>query len=168
MRRMELAGELVYGRFFEGLEGPQFMSPEAYEAFRRLAAAEPGAPSAAEVWLNALDPAAEVFRLEAFRAEVGQGRGLRAPERLPGNRLCALGGLVAAVLAKSGAELELAPGLREAELDAVAAGLASLKARAGKRVAIKAICGQAATAHPFAVRLAARGFEAERGSMVLW
>ncbi len=50
---MELAGEIVSGYFFEGLSGPQFMTPAALQAFNRLTDAEP-----MSFWLNAADPAA--------------------------------------------------------------------------------------------------------------
>jgi ATP-dependent Lhr-like helicase len=49
---MELAGEIVSGYFFEGLSGPQFITPAALQAFTRLNDAAP-----MTFWLNASDPA---------------------------------------------------------------------------------------------------------------
>jgi len=50
---MELAGEITSGYFFEGLTGPQFMTPAALQLFNRL-----GDPTtASSFWMNATDPA---------------------------------------------------------------------------------------------------------------
>ena len=49
---MELAGEIVSGYFFEGLSGPQFITPAALQAFNRLTDAPPSS-----YWMNASDPA---------------------------------------------------------------------------------------------------------------
>jgi ATP-dependent Lhr-like helicase len=48
---MELSGEVLDGYFFEGIPGPQFISPKA---FRRLQRA---LPEERVFWLNAVDPA---------------------------------------------------------------------------------------------------------------
>ncbi len=50
LRTMELAGEVFAGYFFEGLSGPQFISPAGLNLFQRN-----DAPPAA-YWVNALDP----------------------------------------------------------------------------------------------------------------
>lgn len=51
LRLMELSGELVAGQFFEGIDGLQFMSPEALQQFGRPL------PQEAVFWINAIDPA---------------------------------------------------------------------------------------------------------------
>ena len=51
LRLMELSGEVISGYFFEGISGPQFMSPKS---FREL---QPTLPEHVIYWLNATDPA---------------------------------------------------------------------------------------------------------------
>ncbi|MEM8766255.1 MAG: DEAD/DEAH box helicase [Pseudomonadota bacterium] len=86
---MELAGEIVSGYFFEGLSGPQFMTPGALQAFSREQ--PPGT-----FWLNACDPAAPT------------GLGLKAaelPQRRPQNYLSYLDDTLALVIENGGARL---------------------------------------------------------------
>jgi ATP-dependent helicase Lhr and Lhr-like helicase len=51
LRIMELSGEVLAGYFFEGIPGPQFISPEAFRRLRRAL------PEEQVFWLNAADPA---------------------------------------------------------------------------------------------------------------
>ena len=51
LRIMELSGEVLAGYFFEGIPGPQFISPRA---FRRL---QRNLPEETVFWINAADPA---------------------------------------------------------------------------------------------------------------
>jgi ATP-dependent Lhr-like helicase len=51
LRLMELGGEVVAGYFFEGLSGPQFISPAGLNQFQQQR------PATEHFWLNALDPA---------------------------------------------------------------------------------------------------------------
>ena len=91
LRLMELGGEVLCGRFFEGIPGLQFMSPSA---FARL---EKGLPDGAAYWIAALDPA----------SPCGLGLpGLDLPPRLPGTHLVYLGSLLALVSRAKGRELE--------------------------------------------------------------
>ncbi|MBT3374328.1 MAG: DEAD/DEAH box helicase [Lentisphaerae bacterium] len=70
LRLMELAGEIVSGRFFDDVPGPQFASPHAVAMLRS------GLPSEAMYWMNATDPAST--------AGLGLGpRKSRLPSRLP-------------------------------------------------------------------------------------
>jgi ATP-dependent Lhr-like helicase len=48
---MELSGEVLAGYFFEGIPGPQFISPEAFHRLQR------SLPEGPVFWLNAADPA---------------------------------------------------------------------------------------------------------------
>ena len=50
LRLMELSGELLAGYFFTGIEGPQFISPEAFRLLQK------GLDEDAVYWLNASDP----------------------------------------------------------------------------------------------------------------
>jgi ATP-dependent Lhr-like helicase len=51
LRLLELSGEALSGRFFEGIPGLQFLSPQA------LRLLESGLPDGAIYWMSALDPA---------------------------------------------------------------------------------------------------------------
>jgi ATP-dependent Lhr-like helicase len=160
LRRMELSGELLYGRFFEGLDGPQFMSPEAFELFKGL----DGLPPPAPLWLNALDPAAAALALASGPGAAGP----RFPARIAANRLGVAGGRLVAVLSRSGASLETADDLDEAGASALFGRLPDLRARIGQKIRIAAIDGGPATASRWTPFLAGAGFEPDRGSLVLW
>ena len=160
LRRMELSGELLYGRFFEGLDGPQFMSPEAFELFKTL----DDLPSPAPLWLNALDPAAPPLALACGPGSVGP----RFPPRLAANRLGVAGGRLVAVLSRSGTHLEIADDLDEAGAAALFGCLRGLRSRIGQRLKITAIDDGQATASRWAPLLDGAGFEPDRGSLMMW
>ncbi|MDY6912146.1 MAG: ATP-dependent helicase, partial [Chloroflexota bacterium] len=50
LRLMELSGEVLAGYFFEGIPGPQFISPQAFRMLQRQL------PADAVYWINATDP----------------------------------------------------------------------------------------------------------------
>jgi ATP-dependent Lhr-like helicase len=162
MRRMELRGELLYGRFFEGLDGPQFMSVEAFEAFGRLdeGSGGPDGPNEGFLWLNALDPAAQAAALG--------GAGLPPPDRLAGNRLCVGPGGLAAVLARGGRDLILPAGAGEGLVVGVAASLAGLRRRLDGRISLERVDGEVAAFCGHAGLLVGAGFERDRTRLVLW
>jgi ATP-dependent Lhr-like helicase len=179
MRRMELAGELVFGRFFEGLDGPQFMGQEAFELYKRLGGGEPGTDgaSALPVWLSVLDPAAQPAWL--VPAPSRPSGWLDPPDRLAGNRLAIMDGFVAATLTRAGTELVLAPAIRagtgrepgdvaSGSSSAVLGGLARQRSRMDRKLVLKRVNGIEAARSPEAQALMDLGFEADRGSLVLW
>jgi ATP-dependent Lhr-like helicase len=161
LRRMELQGELVYGHFFEGLEGPQFMSLAAFELFSQGETAHTGL-----LWLNAMDPA-----VDALCAAGGEGasEGLAPPIRVAGSRLALLDGRVVAVSTRDFASLELAAPPDSPETAKALAGLAGYRARRpGRRIAISLVNGEDASASAYARGLEEIGFERDRKRMVLW
>jgi ATP-dependent Lhr-like helicase len=90
---MELAGEIVSGYFFEGLSGPQFITPAALQTFNRLSATT---IPAAGYWMNATDPA----------SPCGLGLGdPKLPQRRPQNYLSYLDDTLALVLENGGSRL---------------------------------------------------------------
>ncbi len=92
---MELAGEIISGYFFEGLSGPQFITPAALQAFNRL----PDAPPMT-YWLNACDPASP--------SGLGLGSdmsGAGIPQRRPQNYLSYLDDELALVVENGGSRL---------------------------------------------------------------
>jgi ATP-dependent helicase Lhr and Lhr-like helicase len=160
MRRLELAGELLAGRFFEGLDGPQFIDPAAFADYLAL----DGELSAGPIWINALDPAAS-----ALYAVETRSHGL--PSRIAANRICVDGGEVVAVSARSYRELSLDVGPEDQRLSAILGLFPAARGRdvrAEKRIVVESINGQGASRSPFAQALRDAGFEADRGRMVLW
>ncbi len=132
VRVMELAGELIAGHFFEGLSGPQFITPRA---LHRLRNHHP--PRC--FWVNAVDPAAPC------------GLSLDWPElprRLPGNTLCFLEGELALVIENQGARLTFHVPPDHPEIDAITAPLQYL-ARTRRRVAVSTINGANARMSPY-------------------
>ncbi len=167
MRRMELRGELLCGHFFEGLEGPQFMTIEAFELFNHI---DEWSPLPA-LWLCALDPAAAALSLASRTEAVDSVQGqepLRLPGRILGNRFCVLAGRVVALLLRSGRQLVLAQGLEPESAATVIQGLAGLRSRTGKRLCIETVNGEKSANSPWAGDLAKAGFESDRGRMSLW
>lgn len=88
---MELGGEIVSGYFFEGLSGPQFITPAALQVFNRLTESAP-----MTFWLNANDPA----------SPCGLGLGdPELPQRRPQNYLSYLDDQLALVVESGGSRL---------------------------------------------------------------
>jgi ATP-dependent Lhr-like helicase len=167
MRRLELAGELLAGRFFEGVEGPQFLDPAVFSAFAALgrdievAAAERGY---GPVWINALDPAASALYAASERQTL-------LPPRLAANRICVDRGLVVAASTRSYRELALDLAADDQRLPAVLGLFRSARERDLRpehRVIVDRINGEAAGHCSYSDALRAVGFEADRGRMVLW
>ena len=129
---MELAGELIAGHFFEGLSGPQFITPRALHRLRNHRPPQC-------FWVNAIDPAAPC------------GLALDWPElprRLPGNYLCFLDGKLAFVIENQGARLTFHVPPDHPDIDAVTAPLHYL-ARVRRRVAVSTINGTSARRSPY-------------------
>ena len=91
--RMELSGEILAGYFFEGLEGPQFLTPETFQQLQK------GFDHDAIFWLNACDPAS--------LCGIGPD-GLRRnlPKRLATTYLVYHGKKIVLTLKKNGREME--------------------------------------------------------------
>jgi ATP-dependent Lhr-like helicase len=161
MRRMELAGELSAGRFFEGIPSLQFASPAIAE---ELEAAEALAASGPLYWMNAADPASP-----AGRNMENQDR--RLPARNAHSRLCFRGSSLIALSLKSGRELEIfippddkdIPGI----LEFVKAPRTRL-CRPVKKLALEKINGKDAAASSYREAFLAAGFIADRGRLFLW
>jgi ATP-dependent Lhr-like helicase len=91
MRRMELAGELVAGRFFAGINSLQFASPAIARELENAEAAD------GIYWMNAADTASP--------AGLGiEGLDPRIPDRLPSSRLYFRGSPLIAVSNRNGKE----------------------------------------------------------------
>ncbi len=94
LRVMELSGEVLTGRFFEGIPGVQFLAPNALKILQ-------AAPSLDKVyWMNALDPVSLCgIDLEAVHWNL--------PRRVPGNWLVYHGTSLVLVVEKQGRSLDI-------------------------------------------------------------
>ncbi len=93
LRLMEFSGEVVTGRFFDGVQGLQFASPSALESL----AAEP--PEDAVFWMNAADPASLCgMGLESLKELL--------PSRLPTTHMVFHGWKIVLVSRRMGRDLE--------------------------------------------------------------
>ncbi|MBN1243646.1 MAG: DEAD/DEAH box helicase [Spirochaetales bacterium] len=158
LRRLELSGELVAGRFFEGGAGPQFMRAADFERLRSWE------PRPAAYAIDARDPAS--------LASAGfEGPWHELPQRVPGASYAFRGETLLWVARRGGRELSLfvppdAPGL---------AGSLGALARPRRRavlpersVVVERVDGAAASSSPLAPLLATHGFEPDRGALRLW
>ncbi|KJR97034.1 MAG: ATP-dependent helicase [Desulfobulbaceae bacterium BRH_c16a] len=94
VRLMELSGEIVAGYFFEGIDGPQFISPEAYRMLHKELDQE------VIFWLNACDPASLCgIGPESLRAGL--------PPRIPSTYLVYHGPRLPVIIRKNGRELDI-------------------------------------------------------------
>ncbi len=95
LRGLELSGEIVAGRFFDGLPGLQFALPKALRQLRD------GLPAAAVWWCSALDPASPCgLDLPGLQGTL--------PRRSASTRLVYRGSRLSAVLARGGREIQFA------------------------------------------------------------
>lgn len=93
LRLMELSGELLAGYFFTGIDGPQFISPEAFRLLQK------GLDEDTIFWLNGCDPASLCgIGPESLRAGL--------PPRIPSTWLVYHGSRLVVIVKKNGRELE--------------------------------------------------------------
>jgi ATP-dependent Lhr-like helicase len=149
---MELAGELVAGRFFAGIDGLCFAAPEI-AAGMAAAGEEQGF-----YWLNAADPASV--------AGLGGGSSaLPLPARSASARLCFRGAELAAVARRGGRVLEISPSVSPDD-DSAARAIAAFASlpRHGAPV-IESVNGETAASSAWADCLRAAGFVNDRGRL---
>jgi ATP-dependent Lhr-like helicase len=157
MRRLELSGELISGNFFEGLPGPQFMTPEAFREFQS------GLGPEGVYALSAEDPASACGI--GFQDAIP---GLEMPPRKSGIILAYRGSELLLVSRKNGADLALSPPPGDPVLTEALRSFLSLAARSGKseagRIQTATVNGMSSLSTPYASDLMAAGFrQAYRG-----
>jgi ATP-dependent Lhr-like helicase len=129
---MELAGEIVAGYFFEGLSGPQFMTPAGLNTFLNTR-------SDLSFWVNAVDPVSPC------------GLGVddpRLPARRPGNYLSYHEGELALVVENAGHRLSFHLPHDHPAVDGVCAPLMHI-VRTRKRFPVDTINGLAPASSPY-------------------
>jgi hypothetical protein len=156
---MELAGELVAGRFVAGVRSLQFASP-AIAAELEEADAFAASP---HLWhINCCDPASPAG-LSLEEADE------RLQPRLPSTRLCFRGARLAAVSLRSGKELLVHDETLAGEEIAAFVKMPRLRAASPlPKIAVEKINGRDAARSPWAGALKEAGFIADRGKLFLW
>ena len=158
MRRMELAGELVAGRFFAGANSLQFASPSIAAELERADAFD------GVYWMNAADPASP--------AGLGvEGLDPRIPARLPTSRLYFRGARLLASSRKNGRDLRIHVEPDDpilGELVALFKAPRLRKAFPESKLVVEEINGAAAAPGEYAPAFRAAGFEADRGKLRFW
>lgn len=182
LRLMELSGEIVSGRFFEGTKGIQFVSPQALELLRSLFPDQaPAEPPAAEGGLEN-EPEAragtgpgpagteDVTRLYLLSAcdpaslcGVGiTGLPYRLPPRIPSNHLVFEGASLLLVSHRNGRELEILVPPEDPRAVSCIEALRTLTARKVAPVGtlkVESVNGTPARSSPYAEAFQAAGFE---------
>lgn len=152
LRLMELSGEVLGGRFFEGVPGLQFISPEAFRTLRRGLAAD------RIWWLAAVDPASPcALGLEGMPSEM--------PRRAAGNHLVYHGARLVLVSEATGRRLTVTVPPDHPALDeylVVLRHFLTREVRPRRSLTIETVNGGPAQDSPYAPALA-RGFHVTRG-----
>jgi ATP-dependent Lhr-like helicase len=158
IRRMELAGELVAGRFFAGVPSLQFASPAIIGELERAEAC------AGIYWMNAADPASPAgLALEGLPPHLCA--------RIPGSRLYFRGAELIAVSNKNGKELRMYIKPDDSGMG-VLASLCTVprtrKVMPENKVLIETINGAGAAHSEYAEAFRAAGFISDRGKLYYW
>ncbi len=133
IRVMELAGEVTQGLFFEGLSGPQFISPRA------LAKLQQNEKAQTHFWCNALDPISPC------------GLGVdwpELPQRRAQNYLSFYKGELALVIENNGGRLNFYIDPQDNELDRILDPCIHIVKTNGK-ITVKEINGEPAMTSPY-------------------
>jgi ATP-dependent Lhr-like helicase len=160
IRRLELAGELVSGHFFDGVDGPQFLAREQLAAFRD------GAHVQGPWTVNACDPAAPGSSVMSAGLWPGS-----VPARVASTRITSLGSEIACVSRRSYRELDISVDLDHEALPAILAFFGEARNRdidPVGRIILEKINRRTASSSPYASVLKTLGFESDRTRLVLW
>jgi ATP-dependent Lhr-like helicase len=138
LRLMELSGEVLAGRFFDGIMGPQFAS---HRAFRQLTR---GLPEDAVWWISAVDPA----------SACGLGLAdLQLPRRVASTHLAYRGPRLVFESARNGAVLTFHAEPDDSDLPRILAPLDHLLTRSwrpARQIEVETIQGEPAAGSPYA------------------
>ncbi|MDR0323602.1 MAG: hypothetical protein LBI12_04040, partial [Treponema sp.] len=158
MRRMELAGELVTGRFFSGINSLQFASPSIASELEQ-------AENLDKVyWMNAADPASPAG-LEI------EGLDYSLCARIPGSRLYFKGADLIAISGKNGRDLQIFIKAGDPEMTQLVDSILIPRTRnvlPENKIQIEKINGQIAGMSEYASYLKDRNFINDRGRLIYW
>ncbi|MCL2130645.1 MAG: hypothetical protein FWH35_09875, partial [Treponema sp.] len=166
IRRMELSGELVAGRFFGGINSLQFASPGIAEELEE-------AESNREIyWMNAADPASPAGLDAEGVIKTGEMRSLNLPvRRVVSTRLCFRGSQLIAISSRGGRELEFFISPDDPGMEEVLSFIKFPKTRkigAESRLIVEKINRESAARSIYSAILVNTGFIKDRGKIVLW
>ncbi|MCL2478826.1 MAG: DEAD/DEAH box helicase, partial [Treponema sp.] len=163
MRRMELAGELVAGRFFSGINSLQFAPPGIV---RDLEEAE---NEQGIYWMNAADPASPCGVPDLV--SLFENGKIKLPSRLPSSRICFRVSEIIAVSARNGKELKIDPELEKKVPPELMNFICFPRHRSvypERKIEIEKINNVSAASSGFADKLKDQGFVNDRSRLVLW
>jgi len=145
LRIMELSGEVLAGYFFEGIPGPQFISPRAFRRLQRTL------PEDKVYWINAADPAS----LCGTQLEILKGK---LPPRVAGTHLVYHGTRLVMVSKRYGKDLTFNISPEDSRLPEYIGVLHHLLTRPFqpvRRIAVETINGEPAPQSPYVPALRA-------------
>ncbi len=157
LRMMELSGEVLSGYFFEGVPGPQFVSPEAFRMLQ-----EP-LPKDAVFWINAADPAS--------LCGLGLAGIAGLPSRISSTHLVYHGSRLVMIAKRLGKNIELmVPPDDEhlAEYFVLFKDLLGREFNPVRKIVIETINGEPAMKSPYLEPLRQFGFRSARNALELW
>jgi ATP-dependent Lhr-like helicase len=155
LRLMELSGEVLSGYFFEGVSGPQFISPEAFRMLQ-----EP-LPQDAVFWVNATDPAS--------LCGLGPVQGL--PPRISSTHLVYHGSKLVMISKRFGKSLDILVTPEDGRLAGYFVFFKDMLSREFnplQKVSVESINGEPALQSRHADALKQFGFKTARNSLELW
>jgi ATP-dependent Lhr-like helicase len=158
MRRMELAGEIVTGRFFAGINSLQFASLSI------AAELEKAETYSGIYWMNAADPASPAG-LEI------EGLDYKICARIPSNRIYFRGASLIAVSQKNGKELQILIEPDDPDIIQLVSLFKIPRTRTimpEKKILTEKINGQNAADSIFASFFLEQAFISDRGKLVFW
>jgi ATP-dependent Lhr-like helicase len=161
MRRMELSGELVAGRFFAGINSLQFASPAIAHELEKT---ETLCGCGGIYWMNAADPASPAgLEIEGLDPNI--------PSRLPSSRLYFRGSRLIAVTTRNGREQRIFISPEAPCIPLLIEFIKiprSRKTLPDSKIAIEKINGAEAAKSPYAAVYRAAGFIPDRGKLCFW
>jgi ATP-dependent helicase Lhr and Lhr-like helicase len=164
IRRMELAGELVTGRFFGGIASLQFAST------RIIAELEEAEAERGIYWMNAADPASPAgLAVEGILPRADHTA--PAIRRTASSRLCLRGSELLAVSNRSCQELEIFIPPDDSDIVEALEFVKisrTRKVQKENKITVEKINGASAASSAYSEVLAVHGFVKDRGRMVLW
>ena len=165
IRRMELAGELVAGRFFSGINSLQFATLKIAEELEN-AEADNGI-----YWMNAADPASPAgLSIEGILSGCGTDSN-QTIRRVSSSRLCFRGAELLAASSRGGKDLEIYIKPDDPDITGALSFIKIPKTRnvhPENKITIEKVNGKAAGASVYSSILSGLGFVKDRGKMVLW
>ena len=165
MRRMELSGELVTGRFFSGINSLQFASASI------AAELEQADNFSGLYWMNALDPASPAgLDIEGFDYKLCANT-VKLPARSASNRMYFRGAALIAVSAKNGRDLHIYMGKDDPDIQKLIELFKIPRTRnvlPDKKILIEKINGESASRSSYSDCFKTCGFVIDRGNLVFW